>query len=133
MSPTKLNRFYSQYLQSMDNIPTHTCPASWHEYWLKSGIDTTSIVEEKDFWWDWEVLRMFNEYGTKPFQKDDVWCVDWEGIRRGGQDLGVDGLPQQPIHDSRSKFDRYLTALCRRTQRTRFEHLADFCLRLVGR
>lgn len=133
ISSIKLNRFYSQYLQDMGKIPTHECPASWHEGWKTLGIDTTSIAQERYFWWDWEVLRMFREHGTQPFLKDDIWCADWEEIRKAGQDLGITGLPQQAVQDPRSKLDRFLTAFCRRTQRTGFERLADVFLRSAGR
>lgn len=67
------------------------------EYYLKNDIDLTSVnkrqiavlnektpYDEKSdwivqdiFWWDQEVLKMFNQYGINRFALLDIWDYNW--------------------------------------------------------
>jgi hypothetical protein len=53
--------------------------------------------ERSDFWWDWEVLRMFATHGTDRFATLDIWSIDWETLRCAGVEAGIAGLPTRPI------------------------------------
>jgi glycosyltransferase involved in cell wall biosynthesis len=131
-NPTKLHRFYLQYLDGFKSFSMLPCPETWHSGWRSLGIDTTSVQTDKYYWWDWEVLRLFGQYGEHTFRHEDIW-VNWEEIRQAGIELGIPGLPQRSIRDPRTKLEHYLTAICRRTQGTRWQRPADVFLGMMGR
>ena len=132
-NPTELHRMFRQYISEPPPYPPQPCPSKWFDGWIARGIDMTSIRHEPYYWWDWEVLRMFEKYGERMFRHEDVWYVDWEAIRQAGLEMGIPDLPQRPIKDPRTKLERYLTVLCRRTQNTKWQRLADRVLHLMGR
>ncbi len=131
--PTEMHRFFTQYITEPKSYPPKPCPSKWFEGWIVRGMDMTSIQHEQYYWWDWEVLRMFEKYGERIFRHEDVWYIDWETIRQAGLEMGIPDLPQRPIKDPRTKLERYLTVLCRRTQNTKWQRLADRVLRLMRR
>lgn len=130
-NPTQLHRLYSEYISENMPFPPEPCPTEWFAGWIDQGIDMTSIQHKKYYWWDWEVLRMLGKYGTQTFRHEDIWYVDWEAIRQAGLDMGIPNLPQQPIKDPRTRLERHLIALRRRTQNTKWQRLTDRVLRLA--
>lgn len=132
-NPTQLHRFYTQYINENLRYPLQPVPREWLLGWQERSIDVTTVHRERYYWYDWEVLRMFEQHGTRIFRHEDIWCVDWEAIRQIGLEMGIPDLPQRPIKDPRTKLERYLTVLCRRTQNTKWQRPADIFLRLMGR
>ena len=69
----------------------------WFEMYNEMGIKLDDYTDIEIYWWDWEILRMFETYGQKLFDDLDIWDVDWEQIRQTGLQLEKTGLPQKQI------------------------------------
>lgn len=64
------------------------------------GIDMRSVIEERTYRWDGEVLEMFARYGPTFFRRVDVWDADWHALAR-------DHATTSPVVvDPRSALDR---------------------------
>jgi glycosyltransferase involved in cell wall biosynthesis len=115
----EINRKYSwMYRQSFE---TERSPEEWTRRYEEEGIDMTTIRSPAVFWWDWEVLRMFEAHGTEQFKGLDIWDVDWERLRQIGLTLGKDGLPQTAVQSPQGIGQRiglYLSG-CYRSPRSR--------------
>jgi hypothetical protein len=108
-----IHRLYDWYnrLQGKFNIrPTRP---EWFTNYELAGINLDVSDASAVFWWDWEVLRMFRQYGTAPFRYLDVWSFSWEALRREGIARGVSGLPEAPIEIPGRMKDRLVRALLR--------------------
>jgi hypothetical protein len=133
-NPTELHRYYLRTLSDNSRFPVQPSRSEWYKGWQELGIDVTSVSSYGQYChWDWKALRLISEYGEQLFKYDDVWDVDWEQMRQVGLSLGIPDLPQKKIMDPRSNLDRYLTALCRRSQNTKWERIVDAFLRIMGR
>jgi hypothetical protein len=100
----------------------------WFRGWEDAGIDMRSVVQEHYYWYDFEVLRYFNEYGTRKFWLDDIWGFDWEACRGYARDRHLPGIPAAPVRRPPRALVaamRLLSAVHRRQRR--FRH------RLTGR
>ncbi len=71
--------------------------AEWFTYWEKSGIDMYTILHQKYYWYDFEVLKYFKKYGYHRFWLDDIWKFDWEACRFYAQSIGITKIPEQKI------------------------------------
>src|SRR2546430_15204948 len=74
------------------------CPPEWFGRWEEAGIDMRSVVEEKYYWHDFEVLRYMNEYGARRFWLDDIWGFDWEACRLHAKRHTIAGVPDAPVN-----------------------------------
>ena len=73
-------------------------PAEWFRRWEDAGIDMRAVTEEQYHWYDFEVLRYFQEHGARKFWLDDIWDFDWEACRLHAKDLNIAGVPAVPVH-----------------------------------
>jgi glycosyltransferase involved in cell wall biosynthesis len=73
-------------------------PNEWFESWDNMGIDTKSIVDNKYYWWDYEILSYFVKYGVEQFWLDDIWDFDWEGFRLYAKSMGISNIPDFSIN-----------------------------------
>ncbi len=48
-------------------------PQTWIEQYKRIGIDLLKIYHEESYWYDEEVLKLFEQYGVKHFKKLDIW------------------------------------------------------------
>ena len=53
----------------------------WFLGWESIGIDMKTIKDSQYYWWDFEVIKYFNDYGYLRFWFDDIWNFDWEKFR----------------------------------------------------
>ena len=74
------------------------CPPEWFGRWEEAGIDMRSVVEEKYYWHDFEVLRYMNEHGARKFWLDDIWGFDWEACRLHAKRHTIAGVPDAPVN-----------------------------------
>ena len=76
-------------------------PQEWFAGYENRGIDMTTVPKKEYYYWDEQLVKLFQEHGTNPFQRLDVWNVDWSalGEKKG---IRVNGRMQDP----RTRFDR---------------------------
>jgi len=87
------NWFYQ--VKEKDLLPTRR---EWFQGYLDKGMDVTSNETPDLFWDDVEVLRWFNQYGTKRLFLLDIWRgIDWEEKRKIALERGIPGVPSSPI------------------------------------
>lgn len=70
---------------------------AWFTKWEEMGIDIHTIPHSDYYWYDYEALRLFNEYGVVRFAYDDIWDFDWEACRLDAIKKNYDSTPQKPI------------------------------------
>jgi glycosyltransferase involved in cell wall biosynthesis len=70
---------------------------AWLGGWAAEGIDLRSLPDEGYHWQDFEVLRHFARYGSRPYWWDDIWDFDWEACRRAALAGGHLETPLHPI------------------------------------
>lgn len=112
-SPLEINRRSNRYFAVLQKNPTHVVPDRWLAGWQSLGIDMTTVNVQPYYWWDWEVLRMFAQYGVERFRHQEIWYLDWEQVRQDGLKLGIEGLPSNPLHNPRTLMDRMLAKVRR--------------------
>jgi hypothetical protein len=69
----------------------------WFNEWEKKGIEMHNIPHEKYYWYDYEALRLFKQYGVKRFYSDDIWVFDWEQCRMLAISEKKEDIPKHPI------------------------------------
>ena len=115
--------------------PTRT---EWFDAYERAGIDVRGVDWETGsgmgwFWWDFDILRMFQRYGIDTFAMLDLWSVDWEAARQDGTARGFDGLPQSPIRPPRRMADILFRQTLIRARKIRGRRYVDGALRRVER
>jgi glycosyltransferase involved in cell wall biosynthesis len=123
---------YGWLIDGFQRLPVIPCQREWHQGWIERGIDTTSVLVEHHFWWDWEVLRWLAKYGETTFRHARIWDVDWEAIRQAGLKMGIGDLPERPIKDPRSYSDRWLLRLLQVSQGTSWQRPVNAITRRLG-
>jgi glycosyltransferase involved in cell wall biosynthesis len=75
----------------------------WFQGWEEKGIDMHSIITQKYYSYDFEVLRYFYKYGVNRFWLEDIWKFDWEACRQYAKSQGISNIPDDII-PQQSKF-----------------------------
>jgi len=57
-----------------------------------------TVVREKYYWYDFDVLRHLNEHGARKFWLDDIWRFDWEACRLHAKSRNIAGVPDAPVN-----------------------------------
>lgn len=52
-------------------------PKDWIDEYTKQGIDMTSIYSEPKPYWDEDILKLFDKYGSRFFRRERIWEADW--------------------------------------------------------
>ena len=81
----------------------------WLQNWRQLGIDMETIKRTKYYWYDYEVLKLFNNYGTYRFAFEDIWEFDWEAFRLKAIEEGYIFIPNSPITRPLPTFSRAVT------------------------
>jgi len=107
----KAVNLYRQY-HHMDAIrkeDIQPVPGSWIKRYQEQGIDMTTVCRDRPYYWDKEVLKMLEAYGTRLFAKDQIWDVDWPLMakRCGYSDEAASGFGD-PRSIGRKIIHRYL-------------------------
>ena len=55
-------------------------PSWWYDGYARGGIDLRTVRKEKTYWWDREVLGLFQQHGTRSFSQLPIWDVDWKTV-----------------------------------------------------
>jgi glycosyltransferase involved in cell wall biosynthesis len=88
---------YHEMMNPSGRAWTEPSRPSWFEGWEALGIDMRSAREERFYWYDDEVLRLFQRWGARRFWLDNLWDVDWEECRRAALARGEAGIPVTPV------------------------------------
>jgi glycosyltransferase involved in cell wall biosynthesis len=78
-------------------------PNEWFTDWEDMGIDMHTIVHQKYYPYDFEVLRYFHKYGVQRFWTEDIWKNDWETCREYAKSCDMSDIPDYQI-SPKSKF-----------------------------
>jgi hypothetical protein len=108
-----IHGLYDFFERLRDRFHIRPSKPDWFANYRKSNIDFSFGDMGTVFWWDWDILRMFDKYGTAPFRHLDIWSFDWEALRLEGQSQKVPGLPSRPIDVPRRVRDRLIRAALR--------------------
>lgn len=93
-------RLFYRFLTPTDYVKiggTRLIDNSWYSIYDEMGINLKEFKEDKYYYMDFEVLILFNKYGTKTFINEPIWHFDWESCRIEGLKRGIEGIPLAPI------------------------------------
>jgi glycosyltransferase involved in cell wall biosynthesis len=128
--PIQLFRQYHYY----DAPPVHQIRPfneDWISVYEKNGIEMRSTQHETAFWWDRDVIRMFEFHGAERFRKLDIWRTDWGEL---GRRLAID-VPNELLKDPRNRLERAVHRWLHATQarcRDPWVRAIQMVLRLFG-
>lgn len=69
----------------------------WYKAYKKHHILIKNFNMEPYYYMDFEVLKIFKQYGEKKFYNDPIWKFDWEKCRKEAINLNIEGIPSTPI------------------------------------
>ena len=69
----------------------------WCKAYQDQQILVKHFIEEPYHYMDFEVLKIFKQYGEKKFYNDPIWKFDWEKCRKEAINLNIEGIPCRPI------------------------------------
>lgn len=78
-SPVNMYRQY-HHMYAVNSKDLKDVPELWYEGYASLGIDMKNILKEKQYWWDREVLELFQKYGREKFAQESIWDIDWNQI-----------------------------------------------------
>lgn len=68
----------------------------WISY--PNHIELKNFKQQKYYYSDYEVLKLFHKYGTKRFFNDPIWDIDWEDCRKDAISQNISDIPNKPIN-----------------------------------
>jgi glycosyltransferase involved in cell wall biosynthesis len=69
----------------------------WFTGWEELGIDMRTIIHQRYYWQDFEVLQYFDKYGLRRFWLEDIWSFDWEACSDYAKSIGMRNIPEYEI------------------------------------
>jgi hypothetical protein len=75
---TLYRQYHHMYAVQAENIKE--IPEWWINNYEKLGIDMTTILKDRPYRWDGEVIRFIREHGASLFSCDKIWDVNWVKI-----------------------------------------------------
>ncbi len=112
-SPLKINFRYG-ITKEEKGIKLAALPETWVGVYKEKGIDVNHFDDRQLYWFDVEVLRLFEKNGAAHFRWLDIWDINWEQKRTKALALSYAGVPKNPIKDPRGaviKFYHWLLRL----------------------
>ena len=93
----------STYILTKDErgIRCDPIPRSWVDGWVTLGIDVEHFETQPLYWYEQEILEIFEEYGAAKFADLDIWDVDWEAKRKIANSLDSHNIISEKIRDPR--------------------------------
>jgi glycosyltransferase involved in cell wall biosynthesis len=52
----------------------------WFANYESQGIQIRNLKFESRYWFDDEVIQLFNRYGVRKFRKEAIWSIDWNKL-----------------------------------------------------
>lgn len=80
-SAVNIYRMY-HHMNAIGADELRTVPDWWFDDYERMGIDLRSVVKGRTYWWDRELLHLFEKRGTREFSQLAIWDVDWTAIAR---------------------------------------------------
>ena len=108
-------RLYRQYhhMYAVQADDLHNIPDWWFEGYSRQGIDMTSILKDRPYHWDKDLIEYLREYGTKFFARDQIWDINWEKIAR---EYGYSAEEAAHFKDPRNLIQKTIHRWLQRTQ-----------------
>ncbi len=120
-----IRRRYDWLKRAGPDVRMRSCPAAWTGAYARAGIDLVQPAEDRYFWTDWDVLRMFDCHSTSTFRFLDIWNFDWEAARGEAVARGIAGVPPRPIVPPGDVVSRSVRRFLDLSARTRWRVYTD--------
>jgi len=117
---------YRQYhhMYSIKKPQFKSIPDEWLNEYKKFNIDYSNIAKEKFYYWDYEIISLFNKYGLKFFSKIDIWDFDWAEVAKSSKSNKLNSFG-----DPRTKLEKLLNKCLERTQ----PYMSNYVLKVIDR
>ncbi|HKV74117.1 MAG TPA: glycosyltransferase family 2 protein [Gemmatimonadales bacterium] len=105
-NPLKRRARYHDMMDFAGTARVEPADPAWFAGWEAAGVRMRGDQDESFYWYDVEVLRLMAQHGERKFWWDDIWDVDWEGLRHElmsggaavpGRPIDPRGIPADPI------------------------------------
>jgi hypothetical protein len=104
---------YRQYhhMYSIKKSKFKLIPKEWLALYGSKGIDYSNLKSEEFYYWDYEIIKLFDQYGLSFFSKIDIWDFDWATFYKENKII-------KPLLfvDPRTKIDTYILKYFKYTQ-----------------
>lgn len=99
--PLRLRRLLYSFYTPKDYIYGDTVNINplWFDLYDKMQISLRDFKEETYYYMDFEVLKIFKEYGVEKFYNEPIWKFDWEKCRLEAIRQNIQGIPTKPIKE----------------------------------
>jgi hypothetical protein len=98
---------YRQY-HHMDSIAPnrlHDVNPEWFKLYRQKGTMLPQAVTEPYFWWDKEILGLFEKHGAEKFRRLAIWDIDWVLVQTL---IHRDGITDRTFRDPRNLLEKLL-------------------------
>jgi glycosyltransferase involved in cell wall biosynthesis len=125
---------YRQYhhMYAVPQAEIHPLPPEWFRGYEELGIDMTNITKEHFYWWDMEVLKFLDVYGTGMFRREAIWDIDWQAFASA---YALSSADSERFADPRNVIEKLIHWRLARTQATRlriYNRIVDALLKEIG-
>jgi len=128
-SAVSLYRQYHHMYAVPDN-EIHNIPDWWFEEYGRLGIDMTSILKERSYRWDKNLIEYLRKYGTKYFARDQIWDINWQQIARK---YGYSVEEAEHFKDPRNLLQKMIHRFLQQTQSHSNSLIVRYFDRLIDR
>ncbi len=106
LHPYLLNRKYRWfYSKPKTGVLIKKVPNEWTKPFIESGVPVHDFELNELYWYETEVLRFFNKFGTDKFKHLNIWGTDWERKRQSALKYGYSNIPTQKIVNKQPWYD----------------------------
>lgn len=99
LKAVKVNRMYF-ITKKLSDLRKDVLPVNWLNNYDNINL---KIKTEYLYWFDFEVLKIFKQYGIKLFSWLDIWDIDWDKKRLVAIEQGYGSeIPDYKINDPRN-------------------------------
>ena len=104
---------YRQYhhMYSIKKSKFKLIPKEWLDMYEFKGIDYSKLKSEEFYYWDYEIIKLFNQYGLSFFSKIDIWYFNWAYLYKNNETI-----KPSVFVDPRTKIDIYILKYLKYTQ-----------------
>jgi glycosyltransferase involved in cell wall biosynthesis len=102
-SPINIYRMY-HHMYAVKKRESHDLKEDWFLKYELEGIGMRNVKIDKYYWFDAEVLDIFDKYGMAFFKREAIWNFDWNeveeaiGNRNGKEYNDPRGLIEKVLH-----------------------------------
>lgn len=102
---------YRQYHHMYSVKKFQNIPDEWFKYYKINNINYDNIQGSDFYYWDYEIIKLFDKYGLAFFSKLDIWDINWNEVAKKNNPDST-----KTYNDQRTKFEKIISLYLIKTQ-----------------